>query len=99
MNAIVSHEHFSDTTPSGQHTIFAPRSQAEFLQNLSTFGNVRLACRAGRVSAQTAYRARRASRGFALAWDAALLAARAHAEEVLAERAINGVEEAVFYHG
>ncbi|MGB7372129.1 MAG: hypothetical protein WA907_12885, partial [Erythrobacter sp.] len=37
--------------------------------------------------------------GFALAWDAALLAARAHAEATLADRAIKGVEEAVYYHG
>ena len=79
--------------------IFSPRAQGDFLENLSANGNVRLACRAARVSPQTAYRARRRHAAFALAWDAALLSARSHAEEVLADRALNGVEEAVFYHG
>ena len=90
MNALV---------PVERHTIFSPRHQAAFLENLSTSGNVRLACRAARVSPQTAYRARRSSPALARAWDAALLAARHVAEEVLADRALNGVEEAVFYHG
>jgi len=80
-------------------SIFTPRAQGEFLKSLQFSGNVRLACRAARVSAQTAYRARRRSPGLARAWDAALLAARDHAEQVLADRALNGVEEAVFYHG
>ena len=85
--------------PVTRHTIFSPRAQGDFLENLSTNGNVRLACRAARVSPQTAYRARRRHSTFARAWDAALLSARSHAEEVLADRALNGWEEAVFYHG
>ena len=102
MNAIIDHPTFTDTTATSSHghfTIFTANRQADFLRNLQLFGNVRLACRAACVSAQTAYRARRASPGFALAWDAACLAARSHAEQVLADRAINGVEEAVYYHG
>jgi hypothetical protein len=51
------------------------------------------------VSPQTAYRARRASQAFRQCWDAALVIARDHAEQVLADRALNGVEEKVFYHG
>ena len=90
MNAIASADRFS---------IFTPRAQGEFLANLQLYGNVRLACRAARVSAQTAYRARRRSTALARAWDAARVAARDHAEQVLAERAIEGVEEAVYYHG
>ncbi|MDJ0978046.1 MAG: hypothetical protein QNI87_05880 [Erythrobacter sp.] len=82
-----------------RYTILTDNRQAVFLKSLQLFGNVRLACRSASVSAQTAYRARRRSAGFALAWDAALVAARAHAEATLADRAINGVEEAVFYHG
>ena len=81
------------------HTIFSPRRQGDFLASLAHSGNVRLACRAASVSSQTAYRARRCSPGFARAWDAALLAARDHAEQVLADRALDGWEEAVFYHG
>ena len=100
MNALVTIEAAPTAGPHGEgHTIFGPKSQAEFLQNLQLFGNVRLACRAARISAQTAYRQRRASPALAQAWDAALLAARAHAEATLADRALNGVEEAVFYHG
>ena len=102
MTALVPQSTFTDTTATSRHghyTIFSPRRQADFLASLAIFGNVRLACRAAAVSSQTAYRARRASPGFALAWDAACLAARAHAEATLADRALNGVEEAVYYHG
>ncbi|MCA0908977.1 hypothetical protein [Qipengyuania gaetbuli] len=100
MNALVPIEPAPTAGPHGEgHTVFSPARQAEFLASLQLFGNVRLACRAARVSAQTAYRQRRASAALARAWDAALLAARAHAEATLAERAIEGVEEAVFYHG
>jgi hypothetical protein len=100
MNALVTVEQAPTAGPHGEgHTVFSPRRQAEFLASLQLFGNVRLACRAARVSAQTAYRQRRASPALAQAWDAALLAARAHAEATLADRALNGVEEAVFYHG
>ena len=82
-----------------RHTIFSPQAQAKFLDHLSTNGNVRLACKAAGVSAQTAYRARRKSLALAQSWDAALLSARTHAETVLAERALSGTEESVFYHG
>ena len=80
-------------------TQFTRDRQVRFLEALSVWGNVRAACRSACVSPQSAYRMRRASGGFALAWDAALLAARAQVEAVLADRALNGVSEAVFYHG
>ncbi|WP_198143496.1 hypothetical protein [Altererythrobacter epoxidivorans] len=82
-----------------RYSIFNSRAQGAFLDSLAQYGNVRLACRAGRVSPQTAYRARRTRPAFAALWDAALLSARTRAEEVLADRALNGVEEQVFYHG
>lgn len=72
---------------------------ADFLESLMTMGSVAIACQRAGVARQTAYRTRRRSPGFARAWDAALLAARTVAETELAERAINGVEEAVYYHG
>ena len=100
MNAIVPIEPAPTHGPHGEgRTVLTPSLQAEFLKSLQLFGNVRLACRAARVSAQTSYRQRRASPALAQAWDAALLAARAHAEATLADRALNAVEEAVFYHG
>jgi hypothetical protein len=60
---------------------------------------VRSAAARAAVSHQTAYRARLACPVFRRGWDAALLAARALAEETLASRAIDGVEEEVLYHG
>ena len=80
-------------------TEFTRARQVLFLENLSVTGSVRSAAAAGGVSHQSAYRARRAQKAFRLAWDAALVAARANAETVLACRAIEGVEEKVFYHG
>lgn len=103
MNALVPIDPASATEPldrgCGHQPVFSPDRQAAFLAHLQLFGNVRLACRSASISAQTAYRARRACAALARAWDAALLAARAHAEATLADRAVNGVEEKVFYHG
>lgn len=73
--------------------------QALFAEHLARHGNVRLACKAARVSPQTAYRMRRASARFRQLWNAALVVARDQVEDVLADRAVNGWEEAVFYHG
>lgn len=85
------------TTP--DPSTFPRERQAAFLAALAASGNVRSASARVGVSHQTAYRARLASPGFRRAWDAALLAARAQAEEVLACRAIEGWEEDVLYHG
>jgi len=82
-----------------QHNLFTRERQIRFLEALSVSGNVRAACRSACISPQSAYRLRRADAQFARAWTAACLAARAHVEAVLADRALNGVEEAVFYHG
>ncbi len=67
--------------------LFSRERQAAFLAALAGTGNVRSASARAGVSHQTAYRTRLASPGFRRAWDAALLAARAQAEEVLACRA------------
>ena len=81
------------------HNAFDRERQVRFLEGLSITGNVRSACRSASISPQTAYRFRRGDRPFAQAWNAALLAARVQVEDVLADRALNGVEEAVYYHG
>jgi len=78
---------------------FSREAQASFLDALSDWGNVRAAARAAEVSRTTAYRMRRACPRFRALWDAALLLARPKVEEELADRALNGVEETVFYHG
>lgn len=78
---------------------FTPAVMREFCEALAVVGSVRSAARVARVSHQTVYRARRASPEFRRCWDAALLQALPHAEDALATRAIDGVEEKVFYHG
>ena len=88
----------SDSTRPAQ-TEFTRARQVEFLSALATAGSARRAAKAAGVSHQTVYRMRRASPAFRRAGDAALLAARASAEDVLACRALDGVEEQVFYHG
>jgi hypothetical protein len=80
-------------------SLFSRERQTAFLAALAATGNVRSASATARVSHQTAYRARLASPGFRRAWDAALVAARAQAEEVLSSRALEGWEEEVIYHG
>lgn len=80
-------------------TGFSRDKQVAFISALASSGAARRAVRAAGISHQTAYRMRRANPAFRLAWDAAMLAARAVAEDVLAVRAIEGVEEKVFYHG
>ncbi len=79
--------------------LFTRPRQVAFLAALAATGSVRSASARAGVSHQTAYRARLAWPGFRRGWDAALLAARAQAEEVLASRALDGWEEDVIYHG
>ena len=81
------------------HECFSPDRRATFCAELALSGNVRAACRRIGVSPHTAYKARHRHVDFARAWDAALVLARDHAEAVLAERALEGVEEEVYYHG
>ena len=83
-------------TPPG---LFTRERQVVFLHALAASGAVRAAAGRSGVSHQTAYRERLADALFRRAWDAALLAARVHAEDVLSCRAIDGVEEQVWYHG
>ena len=72
---------------------------AAFVQTLAQWGNVRAAAQQVGVSRAHLYRMRRASNEFRILWDAALVLARPQVEEVLADRALNGVQETVFYHG
>jgi hypothetical protein len=78
---------------------FTPDRRVRFLHHLATTGNVRCACAAVGVSPQSAYVHKRRDAAFAAGWDAALLLARDAAEEVLAERALNGTLETIFYRG
>lgn len=73
--------------------------KARFLDSLSYRGNVRVACKSVGLSAETAYRQRRRDPVFARAWAAAMALARRVSEQVLADRAIDGVEEEVWHRG
>ena len=74
-------------------------TQVRFVAALAQWGNVRAAAQQAGVSRGHLYRMRRASAEFRTLWDAALVLARTQVEEVLADRALNGVQETVFYHG
>jgi hypothetical protein len=78
---------------------WTPRARTRFLDHLALKGNVRAACARVGLSAEAAYRLRRRDPLFARGWAAALVLARDTSEQVLATRAIDGVEQPVFHHG
>jgi len=92
-------DQLAGSPPPGNWTEFGRPRQVEFLEALAATGSVRAAARAVGVGASTAYRARRADPAFGRAWNGALVAARPRAEEELTCRALDGVEEEVFYRG
>lgn len=96
---IVLHSDLDTDDTRAPQTQFVVERQVAFLEALATTGSVRAAAARARVSHQTCYRARRASAAFGRAWDAALVVARGAAEAKLADYAMNGIEEEVWYHG
>lgn len=78
---------------------WTPERKALFLNRMACHGNARAACRAVGLSAEAAYKLRRRDSLFARAWAAALVLARENGEQVLGERAIEGVEEEIYYRG
>lgn len=78
---------------------WTPERKALFLDRMACHGNARAACRAVGLSAEAAYKLRRRDPLFARAWAAALVLARENGEQVLGERAIEGVEEEIYYRG
>lgn len=79
--------------------VFTLERRVRFLDHLAFQGNARAAARSVRVSHETAYRARRQDPAFAALWDAAMVHARAYGEQVLATRALDGVEVAIVRGG
>ncbi len=82
-----------------RHDAFTPERRARFIDVLAEHGNVRAACAAVGISPEAAYRLRRRDFAFGESWQVALVQARAHVEQVLADRAIHGVEEEIWYRG
>jgi hypothetical protein len=89
-------EHFAAAT---RRDGWSPALKARFLVVLAEAGNVRLSARRCGLSAQSAYVQRRRDVVFARGWAGALVLALEHGEQVLADRALEGVEEPVFYRG
>ncbi|HEU4820671.1 MAG TPA: hypothetical protein VFS87_05890 [Qipengyuania sp.] len=73
--------------------------KALFLDRLAAHGNARAACRAVGLSAEAAYKLRRRDPLFARAWAAAVVLGRDASIQALAERAVEGIEEEIYYRG
>ena len=86
------------STPAPTHG-WTPERRALFLERLAAHGNVRAACRTVGLSAESAYRLRRRDAPFARGWAAAVVLGRDRTEQVLGERAVEGVEEQIYYRG
>ena len=86
-------------TPTIRHDGWLPELRVKFLEALARTGNVRAAAMWVQRTRQSAYDLRRRDADFARGWLAALVLAREEAQDKLQERAIEGVEEEVFYHG
>jgi len=86
-------------TPTTRHDGWLPEIRVKFLEALSRTGNVGAAAYYVQRSRQSAYDLRRRDPDFARGWQAALVLARDVAEDALQERAIDGIEEPVYYHG
>lgn len=82
-----------------RHDGWLPETRVKFLEALARTGNVQASAYYVQLSRQSAYDLRRRDPDFARAWRAALLLARDVAEDALQERAIEGIEEPVYYHG
>ncbi|MEP2495992.1 MAG: hypothetical protein ABJH21_16205, partial [Parasphingorhabdus sp.] len=82
-----------------RHDGWHPDIRVKFLEALAHTGNVGAAAMWVQRTRQSAYALKRRDVDFARAWLAALVLAREAAQDALQERAIEGVEEEIFYHG
>ena len=90
----------SDTPASTiRHDGWTAARKARFLESLAGDGNVSAACARAGLSREAAYRLRRRDALFARAWAAAQVQARETVGEVLGTRAIDGIEEQVWFRG
>jgi hypothetical protein len=85
--------------PTIRHDGWTPERRTRFLDQLAARGNVRAACASVGMSREAAYKLRRREPLFARGWDAALELARDLTAETLGDRAIDGIEEEVWYRG
>src|SRR6478735_9341630 len=90
---------FISSDPATRRDGWSPERKTRFLDRLAQCGNVRAACAAVGMSREAAYVLRRRDTLFDRGWAAALVLAREIGVEVLADRAIEGIEEQVWYRG
>ena len=93
-------ESWTSPTPPAtrRHDGWTPARKAQFLEALAQDGNVRAACARVGMSREAAYRLRRREALFARAW-AAAQCRRANSRRGARHRAIEGIEEEVWYRG
>ncbi len=89
----------SNPSTTVRHDGWTEARRTAFLEHLAACGNVRAASARAGMSHEAAYRLRRRDALFARGWDAALVLARGASAEVLACRALDGVEEEVWHRG
>jgi hypothetical protein len=90
---------FVSPDPATRRDGWSPERKLRFLDRLAARGNVRAASAAVGMSREAAYTLRRRDPLFARGWAAALVLARESSAEVLADKAIDGIEEEVWYRG
>jgi len=90
---------FTAAPCSTRHDGWSPALKGRFLDHLASCGNVAAACAAVRMSREAAYRLRRRDPLFARGWAAALLLAREAGADALADMALGGIEEEIWYRG
>lgn len=89
----------AEHSPTTRHDGWHRELRVKFLEALAQTGNVQASAYFVQRTRQSAYDLKRRDPDFARAWLAALVLAREEAQDKLQERAIEGVEEEVFYHG
>jgi len=84
-----------------RHDGWTPARQIAFIEALADTGSVDAACKAVDMSTVGAYHLRRQSgaESFRVAWEAALQLGVSRVEDVVMDRALNGVEELVYSYG
>jgi hypothetical protein len=84
-----------------RHDGWTPERQSAFIEALADTGSVDAACKAVNMSTVGAYHLRRQpeAESFRKAWEAALQLGVARVEDVVMDRALNGVEEPLYSYG
>jgi hypothetical protein len=84
-----------------RHDGWTPERQIAFIEALADTGSVEAACKAVNMSTVGAYHLRRqpGAASFRKAWETALQLGVARVEDVVMDRALNGVEEPLYSYG